>query len=87
MYALQPEALDIGTLRETFVLNQVSVNHNVTYPNKGDFLFDGKYLIEVGGSSKDARQIKGVPNSFLILDGIEYPDRKKIPLWLFSFLY
>jgi len=29
-----------GTLRETFFLNQLKVNHNVKYPGSGDFLVD-----------------------------------------------
>ncbi|WP_462280087.1 ATP-binding protein, partial [Salinivirga cyanobacteriivorans] len=48
MYGLN-EAPNRGTLRETFFLNQLSAQHHITYPKKGDFLVDGKYLFEVGG--------------------------------------
>lgn len=47
----------ITNLRETFILNQLSENHKATYPEKGDFLVDKKYLIEVGGNNKTQKQI------------------------------
>jgi len=87
MYALTNEKPDTGNLRETFFLNQLLVKHSVSYPGKGDFLVDGKYLFEVGGSSKNTKQIAGLENAFIAADDIEFPDGRKIPLWLFGFLY
>ena len=87
MYALNSEKPDKGTLRETFMLNQLLVKHKVTYPEKGDFLIDGKYLIEVGGKAKNAGQLTGRENSFIAADDIDFPYNKKIPLWLFGFMY
>ena len=78
---------DLGTLRETFFLNQVSAVNSVTYPRIGDFLVDEKYLVEVGGKSKDYKQISGIDNSYIAADDIEYGYGNKIPLWLFGFLY
>jgi len=86
MYAIIPDA-DIGTARETFFMNQVGSSHVLTYPKKGDFLVDGKYLFEVGGKGKTFRQIKDLPDSFVVNDGIEVGIGNKIPLWLFGFLY
>ena len=87
MYALNSEKPDTGNLRETFILNQLLVKHSVSYPETGDFLVDGKYLIEVGGPSKKTKQIAGFDNAFIAVDDIEFPDGRKIPLWLFGFLY
>ena len=87
MYALSNEKPDTGNLRETFILNQLLVKNSVSYPEKGDFLINGKYLIEVGGPSKKSKQIVDVENAFVAVDDIEFPDGKKIPLWLFGFLY
>lgn len=87
MYALNNEKPDTGNLRETFILNQLLVKHSVSYPETGDFLVDGKYLIEVGGPSKKTKQIAGLENAFIAVDDIEFPDGRKIPLWLFGFLY
>lgn len=86
MYALSG-APEIRTVRETFLYNQLSRVCRVNHPGKGDFLADGRYLFEVGGPKKNFDQIKGVENSFLAIDGVEFGRRNKIPLWLFGFLY
>ncbi len=78
---------NVGTMRETFFLCQLRHAHHVTYPSKGDFLVDGKYLFEVGGSGKGFDQIKDIPNSFVANDDVEVGFGNKIPLWLFGFLY
>jgi len=87
MFALNSEKPDKGTLRETFLLNQLQVKNKVTYPESGDFLADGKYLIEVGGKTKNTGQISGKKDSFIAADDIDFPYDKKIPLWLFGFMY
>ncbi len=77
-----------GCARETFALNQLrSAGHLVTYPSQGDFLVDDKYLFEVGGAGKGFDQIRDVPNSFVVADGIEIGIGSKMPLWLLGFLY
>ena len=86
MYAIMPDA-DIGTAREAFFLNQVGSVCSVTYPKRGDFLVDGKYLFEVGGKSKGFAQIKDVPNSYVVNDDTDVGIGNKIPLWLFGFMY
>lgn len=78
---------EIGTVRETFFLNQLSCLHNVTLPKEGDFMVDNKYTFEIGGISKTSRQIWEVPVSFVVQDDIETGFGKNIPLWLFGFLY
>jgi hypothetical protein len=87
MNALNSEKPDRGTLRETFILNQLLVKHKVAYPEAGDFLVDGKYIIEVGGKAKNARQLSGQKDGFIAADDIDFPYRNKIPLWLFGFMY
>ena len=78
---------NIGTIRETFFMNQVSKEHQLIAPKNGDFLVDEKYLFEVGGQSKSFKQIKDMQNSFVASDEIERGFGNKIPLWLFGFLY
>ena len=78
---------DIGTARETYFINQLSHGHALTYPKKGDFLVDDRYLFEVGGKGKTFRQIKDLPDSYVVNDGVETGFGNKIPLWLFGFLY
>lgn len=79
--------INIGTIRETFFLNQISSFYDVKYPESGDFFVDGKYTFEIGGKNKSKKQIAQIENSFLALDDIEYGYKIKIPLWLFGFLY
>ena len=86
MRALHPES-NVGTERETFFLNQVSSLHDVTYPPKGGFLVDGRYLFEVGGEGKGFSQIADIPDSYVVNDDVEVGFGRKIPLWLFGFLY
>jgi predicted AAA+ superfamily ATPase len=78
---------NIGSLRETFFLNQLRQGYEVEYPVKGDFLVNRKWLFEVGGGGKSFDQIADEPNSYLALDNMEYAVGNKIPLWLFGFLY
>lgn len=78
---------NIGNLREAFLVNQLSYKHTVEYSKKGDFLIDGIYTVEVGGKSKEAKQIADIENSYIAADNIEYVVGNKIPLWAFGFLY
>lgn len=85
MYALS-DTVEIGTVRETFFMNQLSVSHEVSLPAKGDFKVDGKFLFEVGGRKKTFNQIKDEPDSFLAVDSLEIGNSNRIPLWLLGFL-
>lgn len=86
-YMLAQDIADIGNIRETFFLNQLSNKHSITYPNKGDFFVDDKFTFEIGGKSKTNKQIKDIENSYVVADNIEYGYDKTIPLWIFGFLY
>lgn len=86
-YALNPEIVNIGNLRESFALNQLSANHEVFLHEKADFLVDNKFVMEIGGKNKDNRQIRDFDNSFVFLDDIEIGHHNRIPLWLLGFLY
>lgn len=76
-----------GSVRETFFANQLAYRHQLSFPDKGDFLVDGKFLFEVGGKNKSTIQLEGASNAFIAADDIEYGYKEKIPLWLFGFLY
>ena len=87
IYALAQSLTNQGNVRETFLLNQLMVGNTVTYPDKGDFLVNEKFLFEVGGKSKAQKQIEGKQNAFIIKDDIEYASENIIPLWMFGMLY
>ena len=88
LYALAPTKTDIGTLRETFAISSLSESHNVEYGKaQGDFKVDGKYIIEIGGRSKDFSQIAGLKDSYIFADDWDMPDGAKLPIWMLGFLY
>jgi predicted AAA+ superfamily ATPase len=86
-YALAAYNANVGNLRETFFFNQLDYKHIVEYPAAGDFLIDKKYLFEIGGKSKNKRQIHTLENAYIAADDIEYGFDNKIPLWMFGFMY
>jgi len=78
---------NVGNIRETFFINMLSMLHKILIPRQGDFLINNKYIFEIGGKNKNFSQIKNIRGSYLAIDGIEIGIGKKIPLWLFGFLY
>lgn len=86
IYALGGNYADLGNIRETFFANAVSKEYKIFYSQFGDFMVDEK-IFEIGGKTKTFKQIKDIDHSYLALDEIETGINKKIPLWLFGFLY
>ena len=88
LHALATTQVNEGTEREVFFINQLSAAHVVEYSKtSADFTIDHQYTIEVGGRSKDGKQIAGVANAYIASADEEYVLGNKIPLWLFGFLY
>ena len=89
MFALATQVPNTGSLRETFFCNQAAgAGLRTEYSkSKGDFLLDGTYTFEVGGSKKDGKQVASLDNAFIAADGIEYTFGNKLPLWLFGLMY
>ena len=87
LYAFAPTQLHTGMVRETFVLNQLKMKHTINYPLVGDFLVDEKYLLEIGGQSKTAKQIGTAENAFVVADDFDFAIGQKVPIWLFGLLY
>lgn len=78
----------IGTIRECFLVNQLSVNHTVEYGKaQGDFIIDGNITIEVGGPDKTFEQVADIPNSYILADRMEFAVGKKLPLWMVGLVY
>ena len=87
LYALSSQ-LNIGTIRECFVVNQLSTMHTVEYgKEQGDFKVDGKFTFEVGGKDKSFQQIANIPNSYILADNLDFPIGKKMPIWLVGLIY
>jgi predicted AAA+ superfamily ATPase len=87
LYALSSQ-LNTSTIRECFVVNQLSSSHTIEYgKDHGDFKVDGKFTFEVGGKDKSFQQIADIPNSYILADNIDFPIGKKLPIWLVGLIY
>ena len=81
---------DAGTLRETFIVNQLKNAGKMVYlPVEGDIMVEDKqqYVFEIGGKNKSNKQIKNTTNGYVIADNMEIGFMNKIPIYLFGFLY
>ncbi|MEI8005071.1 MAG: AAA family ATPase [Bacteroidota bacterium] len=86
-FTLSMGEVNIGSIRESFFVNQVKTGHKVELADKGDFLIDEKYTFEIGGKGKTRKQLSGSTAGYIVSDDIEVGYQNKIPLWLFGFLY
>jgi predicted AAA+ superfamily ATPase len=78
---------EVGGIRETFFVNQVSSKHKLCVHDKGDFIIDDQWIMEIGGKNKNDYQVREEQNSYLVLDDMKIGFGRKIPLYLFGFLY
>jgi len=89
-YALEKaigKKINKGQLRELFFITSLeNAGLKPFYSKKGDVKCDN-YIFEIGGANKDLSQIKNQKNAFIVSDNILFHDIKKIPLYLFGFLY
>ena len=74
IYNLGENHPNIGNIRETFFFNQMRVNHDII-------------VSSVSGKTKKQKQIKNIPNSFVVKDDIEMGYKNVIPLWQFGLEY
>jgi len=90
--------IEMGSIRESFFVNQLqnyfSLHENRSFldtqilaSKDGDFLINDKYTFEIGGKNKNFKQIKDIPDSYVVADDIEVGFGNKIPLWLFGMMY
>lgn len=90
MYAMVQnlgKTVEVGALRELFVLNMLeNAGHKVFFSREGNFICEGTTL-EIGGPGKTRKQVKEVEKAFVVKEGLLYPNKGVIPLYLFGFLY
>lgn len=84
---LSLEKPNLGTMRETFFCNQLGYKHQIEYTRQGDFLIDHQLTFEIGGKSKDGKQVAQTESSYIAADDMEFPVGNKLPLWLFGLMY
>jgi uncharacterized protein len=87
LYAFSMTPPNMGTVRETFFLSMLAPHHQIIAPKNGDFRVDDQVVFEIGGKNKGFDQIKSEANSYLAIDTIEVGIDRKVPLWMFGFLY
>lgn len=86
IFSLAKENQNIGNIRETFFLNQLSVNHEITSSSLADFKIGG-IDFEIGGKSKGLKQIEKAEKGFVVKDNLERGYLNTIPLWYFGLMY
>ena len=82
LHTIVPEKANSTNLRQTFFINQVNIHNNIKSSSAGDFLVNDQYIFQIGG-----RKAEPTNGQFCAADMIETGEGKKIPLWLFGFLY
>lgn len=85
-FAISETIPDIGNIRETVFLNQMRVKNRIFASSRSDFMIDDM-TFEVGGKSKNRKQIYDLGKSFIVKDNIEYGHQNTIPLWAFGLNY
>jgi hypothetical protein len=85
-FALADEDADKGSSRESFFVNQVGYEHEVSYSKTGDFRVDDR-VFEIGGRNMSTQQIRGLEQAYIVHDDLEIGTGNRIPLWVFGFLY
>src|ERR1035437_10334559 len=86
-YALGGDQTNIGSVRESFFMNQVRVKNKVAFSSRVDFVVSDKYNVEIGGKNKTKQQLVGLDNAFIVVDNIEIGYGNQLPLWLFGLTY
>lgn len=80
-------APNIGAIRETFFVSQLSHGHQIHYHDQGDFIVNDRYIFEIGGAGKTAGQLGSQADSYIVADNIETGAPRQIPLWAFGMCY
>lgn len=78
-----PTSRNNATYRQTFFYNQVGVSNTLKSVEGYDFRVNDLYNFKVGGKYIEPNGNEGYTAS----DRIEIGEERKIPLWLFGFLY
>lgn len=83
LHTISPGIKDNTTYRQTFFYNQVSTRNIVKSVEGYDFKVNEHFLFSVGGKYNEPID----DESYAAADRIEIGEGRKIPLWLFGFLY
>ncbi len=82
LFTVAPDNVHNENIRQTFFYNQVGYKNTVKSSEESDFKVAGEYEFLVGG-----KYLLPNENGYAAVDRIEIGEGKRIPLWLFGFLY
>jgi predicted AAA+ superfamily ATPase len=85
-YILSPANINPDKVRETFFVNQMSVNNTVYLSKKANFVIDG-FTFKIRKNKERQKQIFDMCNMFYVKDDTEYGYTNVLPLWTFGFNY
>ena len=87
IYAFRPDHVDRPALYETFFYNQVHKDYKVNegQNEEAQFFVDNKYNFRI--EDDNSANSKYFEENYYAVDGIETGEGRRIPLWLFGFLY
>ncbi len=83
LYTVAPDNNSNSTIRQTFFYNQVSYKNKINSAEGFDFKVNEEYFFNIGGKHSEPAGESG----YVAADRIEIVEERKIPLWLFGFLY
>ena len=76
-----------GQMRELFFVASLENARLKPFYSKNGDVKCADTVFEIGGAGKDMTQIKDVKNAYVVSDDILFWNNKKLPLYLFGFLY
>ncbi len=80
-------ASDVKHIRETFFVNQLSALAKITATKDGLFFVNGKWRFQLNHTPGDVEIFDELRNAYRVVDTLVSDHPKRIPLWLFGFLY
>lgn len=78
---------NVGSLRESFFVSQLSSQHQLHYHDRGDFMVDDEWVFEIGGAQKKLKQLAGNTKGYAVVDDVVVGDGRRVPLWVFGMGY
>ena len=86
LYSLSDVTPNVGNVRKTFFFNQTKSKYETFSSSISDFEIND-ITFEIGGKSKEQKQIQAAKRGFVVKDNIEIGYENIIPLWHFGLIY
>ena len=88
IYTLYPRMFGTREVLSSFFVNQLRKNHTVNKERSTDaYCIDNETNIRIATDSDGETKIRGNKDGYIATNNMEVGNGKKIPIWLFGFLY